>query len=151
MTESPRLESYPLRAYDKLRYGKTDRQGHVNNVVFATLFETGRVELVHDRAVPIPESGRAFVIARLAVDLIGELLWPALVVIRTRVGRSGRSSVGLEQAWFRNDRRAATAESVVAPTEEATRRSRPLPPAVVRHRSAFGGPNANGAGDPSRG
>lgn len=150
MTESPRLDDYPLRTHDKLRYGDTDRQGHVNNVVFATLFETGRMELVYDRSVPIPEPGSAFVIARLAIDFIGELLWPGRVDIGTRVCGFGRSSARLEQVLFQNDRCAATAESVVVLTDQATRRSRPLPPAVIRHLSAFRGASPNGVGESSR-
>jgi acyl-CoA thioesterase FadM len=35
--------SYKIWTYDKLRYNDTDRQGHVNNAIFATFFETGRV------------------------------------------------------------------------------------------------------------
>ena len=36
------LDQFPLRTRDKLRYADTDRQGHVNNAVFATFLETGR-------------------------------------------------------------------------------------------------------------
>lgn len=43
MTDAPTLAAYPLHSRDKLRYGDTDRQGHINNAVFATFFETGRV------------------------------------------------------------------------------------------------------------
>ena len=56
MSESCRPEDYALHAFDKLRYGDTDRQGHVNNAVYATLFETGRVELLYDGAGPVRES-----------------------------------------------------------------------------------------------
>ncbi len=33
MTDQPKLEDFTYRTYDKLRYGDTDRQGHVNNAV----------------------------------------------------------------------------------------------------------------------
>jgi acyl-CoA thioester hydrolase len=34
---APKLTDYPLRTYEKLRYADTDRQGHVNNAIFATM------------------------------------------------------------------------------------------------------------------
>ncbi|WP_343068673.1 hypothetical protein [Kaustia mangrovi] len=53
MTDDIRLDDFPLRTSDKLRYADTDRQGHVNNAVFATFMETGRVAFLHD---PQPRS-----------------------------------------------------------------------------------------------
>ena len=48
------LEQFPIRTYDKLRYADTDRQGHVNNAVFSTFLETGRVELIYDSEAHLP-------------------------------------------------------------------------------------------------
>ncbi len=39
----PTLDAFPLRTHEKLRYADTDRQGHINNAVFATLLETGLI------------------------------------------------------------------------------------------------------------
>jgi acyl-CoA thioester hydrolase len=47
LSETPRLETYPHVTHDKLRYSDTDRQGHVNNAVFSTYLETGRVEIFY--------------------------------------------------------------------------------------------------------
>lgn len=124
-----RLADFPFQTRDKLRYGDTDRQGHVNNAVFATLLETGRVELLLAPGVP-REPGSAFVIARLVVDFRAELTWPGEVQIGTRVTRIGRSSVTLEQAVFQDGRLAATGESILVLMDETTRRSRPLPDAL---------------------
>src|SRR5258708_31098164 len=96
--------SYKIWTFDKLRYNDTDRQGHVNNAVFATLFETGRVALLYDESKPLRELGTAFVIARLAIDFHAEITWPGAIDIGTRVGKLGRSSIGLEQALFQNGR-----------------------------------------------
>ena len=65
MAEIPTLAEFPLHSHDKLRYADTDRQGHINNSVFSTLLETGRVEFLHDSTRRILEPNRAFVIARL--------------------------------------------------------------------------------------
>ena len=61
----PLLADFPRRTFEKLRYSDTDRQGHVNNAVFSTMLETGRVEILCDPARPLYAEGCAFVIASL--------------------------------------------------------------------------------------
>jgi acyl-CoA thioester hydrolase len=131
MTDDVRLDDFPLRTSDKVRYADTDRQGHVNNAVFATFLETGRVEILYDPLMPLAEPGSAFVIARLAVDFRAEIVWPGDVQIGTRVIAIGRSSVTLEQGLFQNGRFVATGETVIVLMDETTRRSRPLGPAAI--------------------
>jgi YbgC/YbaW family acyl-CoA thioester hydrolase len=126
MTRQARLEDFPLRSFDKLRYGDTDRQGHVNNAVFVTLLETGRVEMAYDAERSLMDPGCAFVIARLELDYVAELFWPGRVDIGTRVKSIGRSSLNVEQALFQNDRLVASAETVLVQVNEATRKSQPF-------------------------
>jgi len=133
MTTTPSLSDYPLHSTDKLRYGDTDRQGHVNNAVFATYLETGRVEMLFSPDNPLAAPGCEFVIAQLVLDFRSEILWPGSVQIGTRVASVGRSSVKLEQAIFQNGRCAATSQSVivqidVAPPIEPDYRQRPTAP-----------------------
>lgn len=130
-TPAIRLEDFPARAYDKVRYADTDRQGHVNNAAFATYCETGRVEFLFDPERPLYPPGAAFVIARLALDLRAEVRWPGTVDIGTRVEQIGRSSLTLKQALFQRECLVATAETVIVLMDEETRRSTPLPPATV--------------------
>lgn len=124
------LADYPSIARDKLRYGDTDRQGHVNNAVFATFLETGRVEALFGAAsgtgVDLADEGAAFVIARLELDFTAEIRWPGEVAIGTRVVKVGKSSFTLEQAVFQQDICAARAVSVIVQMDETTRKSRPL-------------------------
>lgn len=122
----PSLDAFPLRSYDKLRYGDTDRQGHVNNAVFATLLETGRAELVYAAGDKLIDADCAFVIVRLHLDFIGEIRWPGRVEIGTRVARIGTSSVTLDQALFQRGSCVATAQTVIVQMNESTRRSQPL-------------------------
>jgi len=124
------ITDFPLRAQDKLRYGDTDRQGHINNAVFSTFLETGRVELIYDRARQLVEPGTSFVIARLEMDFRAELLWPGEVEIGTRIASVGRSSVRLEQAIFQGKHCVANATTVMVQMDEATRKSRPFSDAV---------------------
>ena len=131
MPEKPKLADYPRHAHDKLRYADTDRQGHVNNAVFATFFETGRVEFLYDPAAPLHAPDGAFVIARVAVDFVDEVRWPGKVDIGTRVASIGRSSIKLEQALFQDGRHVASAESVIVHVDTGDRKSRPLPQTTV--------------------
>ncbi|GAB4514963.1 MAG: thioesterase family protein [Roseibium sp.] len=118
------IEDFPLRTRDKLRYADTDRQGHVNNAVFATFLETGRVELlVSDGLV---DEGAAFVIARLELDFLGEITWPGDVEIGTAVTDVGRSSLKLFQKVFQNGSPVAQAVTVIVQMNEATRKSQSL-------------------------
>jgi acyl-CoA thioester hydrolase len=128
-----RLEDYPLRSHDKLRYGDTDRQGHVNNAVFSTFLETGRVEMVYDPTGAFTNAGCSFVIAHLSLDFISEMLWPGRVDIGTRVLTVGRSSLTLEQALFQDGRLVAQAQTVMVQVNDATRRSHALSPAQLAH------------------
>ncbi|WP_323791184.1 thioesterase family protein [Nocardioides sp.] len=126
MNDQPTLADFPAHSHDKLRYGDTDRQGHVNNAVFATLLETGRIEVLRDVNDDLNEDGLEWVIARLTLDFLGEILWPGQVDVGTRVQRLGTTSVGMEQALYQDGRIVARAETVIVQMDAATRRPAPL-------------------------
>ncbi len=127
------IEAFPLRTTDKLRYADTDRQGHVNNAVFNTFLETGRVELLYGDE--LMEDGTAFVIARLELDFLSEINWPGEVEIGTAVKEVGRSSFKLIQRVFQDDKPVAEAVTIIVQMHEATRKSHPLSD-NARHRLA---------------
>ncbi|UJQ94013.1 acyl-CoA thioesterase [Mariluticola halotolerans] len=131
MGELPTLADFPGRTFDKLRFGDTDSVGHVNNAVFSTLFETGRVTLLYqDNPVPV-EDGFGFVLAHISIDFIGEILWPGQVDIGTGIARIGRSSVQFTQALFQNGQCVARATSTIVLTNRTTRRSHPMPETIL--------------------
>jgi acyl-CoA thioester hydrolase len=113
--------------YDKLRYGDTDRQGHVNNAVFATFCETGRVTFLYDPEDPFAPPGTEFVVVRLTVDFRAELHYPGRVDIGTRLLSVGRSSFRVGQGIFKDETCHATAESVMVLLDTTTRRAAPIP------------------------
>jgi acyl-CoA thioester hydrolase len=127
--------TFRLWTRDTIRYADTDRQGHVNNAVFATFLESGRVAFLYDPAAPLAPAGCEFVIARLAVDFRAELRWPGVVEIGSVILSVGRSSMTVGQALFAGDACAATAETVIVLTDATTRRSTPMP-AALRERLA---------------
>jgi acyl-CoA thioester hydrolase len=133
MIDPKTARAYASWATETIRYRDTDRQGHVNNAVFATLLETGRVNILYSGDKPIVEPGSAFLIARLVLDFKMELNWPGEAHIGTRMQKVGRSSITLEQAIFQDSVCAATAETVIVLMEEATRKSRPLSQNAITH------------------
>jgi acyl-CoA thioester hydrolase len=120
-------------SHDKLRYGDTDRQGHVNNAVFATFCETGRVTFLYDPEDPFAPPGTEFVVVRLTLDFRAELHYPGQVDIGTRLLSLGRSSFHVGQGIFKDATCHATAESVMVLLDQKTRRAVPLPE-VLRDR-----------------
>ncbi|WP_046868736.1 acyl-CoA thioesterase [Microvirga massiliensis] len=126
------LDAYPSHTSTDIRYADLDRQGHVNNAVFATFCEIGRVAFLYDPERPLAPDGTSFVIARLAIDFRAELFWPGTVEIGTGVLSVGRSSMTLAQGLFNEGRCVATVEGVIVMQDEATRRSKPLPPDTIK-------------------
>jgi acyl-CoA thioester hydrolase len=131
MAEATEQSSYRLWAQDKLRYNDTDRQGHVNNAVYATFFETGRVSFVEEARRHVADVGSEFVVARVVIDFRAELHYPGFVDIGTRVRRIGRSSIVLAHAVFKDGLCAATGESVLVQLDTGTRRSAPLAATMI--------------------
>jgi acyl-CoA thioester hydrolase len=122
------LEAYPSRTSADIRYSDLDRQGHVNNAVFATFSEVGRVALLYDPARPLAPAGATFVIARLEIDFRAELHWPARVEIGTAVAEIGTRSFRLVQSLFSAGRPVASAAAVLVMMDAATRQPIALPP-----------------------
>lgn len=121
-----KLENYPLNSYDKIRYCDTDRQGHVNNALFSSFLETGRVELLYNPEKPLYSTGGAFVIASSTLNLLSEIRWPGKIYIGTGLTKVGNSSIKLVQGLYQNGKLCATAETVIVQMDEVTRGSKPL-------------------------
>jgi acyl-CoA thioester hydrolase len=123
----PTLEQFPGRTADVIRFGDLDPQGHVNNTVFATFFETGRVMLLREPGNALSPPGTTSVLARLDINFLKELHWPGSVEIGTGIAEIGRSSFTFLQAIFHEGACAATGRATMVMIDAATRRSRPLP------------------------
>lgn len=125
-----KAECYAHWTRDVLRYADTDRQGHVNNAVFVTFLESGRVAILYDPKKSLAPEGCSFVIARLVLDYRAEIRWPNEVAIGTMVTRLGQSSLTFGQGLFVDNNCVAVAETVIVLMDEKTRKSRPLPEAT---------------------
>jgi acyl-CoA thioester hydrolase len=124
----PRPDDFPHRTVETIRFGDLDRQNHVNNAVFSTFLESGRVIILYGEEYGLTVPGTSFVLARIVIDFLGEMHWPGEVEIGTAVARIGNSSIGLEQALFVGGVCVATAENVLVLVDKATRKPRPFAP-----------------------
>jgi hypothetical protein len=91
MADAADRSSYRLWTQDKLRYNDTDRQGHVNNAVYATLFETGRVGFVEVAREQVAGVGSEFVVARVVIDFRAELHYPGTIARAFAASGAARS------------------------------------------------------------
>jgi acyl-CoA thioester hydrolase len=128
---TPKLEDFPHKAADIIRLADLDHQGHVNNAVFATYFETGRVALMHEAFGGLRFGDKIFVVARLEINYLRELHWPGQVDACTGVERIGSSSVTYAQAVFHDGACAASGRTTMVFIDRATRRSTPMSEDIV--------------------
>jgi acyl-CoA thioester hydrolase len=128
---APRRQDFPHWATDTIRYGDLDRQNHVNNAVFSTYLETGRVLLQRGAENGLLLPGAEFALVRVVIDFRSELHWPGTVDIGTAIAHLGTSSLIFAQAIFQGETCAASAESTLVLLDAATRRPRPYPDDVA--------------------
>jgi acyl-CoA thioester hydrolase len=128
---APELSAYPHRVDEIVRFGDLDSQGHVNNAVFATYFESGRVAMFREPNLGIGVNGATFVLVRQEIDYLRELHWPGTVVVGTALIELGRSSFKMAQAIFREGTAVATCRATLVMMDLTTRRSRALTPEAI--------------------
>lgn len=128
---APLLAGYPHQVTDIVRFGDLDPQGHVNNAVFSTYFESGRVAMFRNPDLGIGIANATFVLVRQEIDFLRELRWPGNVVIGTALAELGRSSFTMAQAIFNGDECAAAGRATLVMVDTVTRRPRPLTPEAI--------------------
>jgi acyl-CoA thioester hydrolase len=127
----PRIEDFPVRVTENVRFADLDRQGHVNNAVYPTYFETGRVARIYHPELGFQVDGCTTVLARIEIDFLKELHWPGTIEIGTAIAEIRRSSYVFSQAIFSEGDCAARARSTMVLIDRATRKARPLPPELI--------------------
>ena len=127
----PRLADYPHRVTDIIRYADLDPQGHVNNAVFPSYLETGRVAMFRNRDLGIGVANATVVLVRQEIDFLRELRWPGQVTVGTALAGLGRTSFTMAQAIFDGEHCAAAGRATMVMLDTTTRKPRPLPPEFV--------------------
>jgi len=112
---------------ERVRWSDTDMVGHVNNLAFAAYLETGRTHFMYPMVNEATGERALFLLARLTVDYLDEVHWPAAIDIGTGILALGRASLRLGQGLFDGDRCVAVADSVMVRIDETSRNSAPIP------------------------
>ena len=128
---TPKLADYPHRIADNIRFGDLDPQGHVNQAIFLTYFESGRVAMFRDPDLGVGVPGITYVMVRMEVDYVKELHWPGGIEIGTGVAEFGRSSFKVSQAIFRDGVCAAIGKATLVCMDVKTRKATPLPEEAI--------------------
>ena len=132
LDSTPRLEDFPYRLTDNVRFADLDPNQHVNNAVYATYFETGRVTLMKDRGYGLMPPGVGWIMVRLDMHFRAELRWPGTIEMGLGVSKFGRTSVTFDQVVFSEGICVASAQSVSVLIDEATRKPTSLTSEIVR-------------------
>ncbi len=130
---TPHLEDFPYRLTDNVRFADLDPNQHVNNAVYASYFETGRVTLMKDRSYGLMPDGLAWIMVRLDIHFRAELHWPGKIEMGLGVRKFGRTSVTFDQVVFSEGRCVASAQSVTVLIDENMRKPAPLTAGIVRN------------------
>ena len=86
-------EAYPHSAAVQTRFQDLDVLGHLNNVAFAALFETGRTKFNHQARLWGREArNRRAVVAQMEINYLAEGHFPDDVEIATGIGDIGNRS-----------------------------------------------------------
>ena len=130
LDSTPRLEDFPYRLSDNVRFADLDPNQHVNNAVYASYFETGRVTLVKDRSYGLMPEGLGWMLVQLDIHFRAELRWPGQIDLGLGVAKFGRTSVAFDQVVFAEGKCVASARATTVLISEATRKPVPLTEAI---------------------
>ena len=123
-------KSYRYWYQEKLRFSDTDMIGHVNNVAFAALMESGRTNFTRSGVIENLPGHVQVVMRRMELDYIAELHWPAEIDIGCRLLRLGSSSFAIGSGIFHGEVCAASAVTTLVMIDKTTRRATPIPDEV---------------------
>ena len=118
--------SYTYFETEKIRFSDTDMLGHVNNVAFAALLESGRTAYGQNMLAHHMPNDVLIVMARVEIDYRREVHWPSTVDIGCRITNIGRTSYIIGQGIFLGDTCTTTGRTTLVIINRQTRRPTPM-------------------------
>jgi len=97
------LDDYRVRLPIQVRFRDTDLLGHINNAVYATYFESGRMEYWAQLTGRYSFESWPFILARSEIDFLAEAHAGEALTLGVRVGRIGGKSFEFEYLLVRDD------------------------------------------------
>ena len=139
------LDTYPHRVTSTVRFSDTDRLGHVNNTVLPQFVEVGRVSLI-ETLQPGSDAIQYWVVARLEVDYLRELHFPASVITGTRTVAVGNTSWTVVTGLFVGDTCIATARTILVYAKDGRSMPPPADFSAVLHEDLVAAVDTSGTG-----
>ncbi|MDP8910753.1 MAG: acyl-CoA thioesterase [Actinomycetota bacterium] len=102
------MDGFPFVHRETVRFRDLDSLGHVNNAVYVTYVEQGRIAFLHSRGAS-PES---VIVGRVEIDFRSPLRLGEEVAIGVRLARLGTTSFDFEYELRADDRLVAQARDV---------------------------------------
>lgn len=116
----------PFHSQEGLRFRDMDPMGHVNNSIYATLFEQNRVRFQDEPGGFREAEGQIAVLATTTIDFVQETHFPGTVDVGLGISRIGRSSFDFQQEIVKDGVLIARGRSTQVLIDEEKRSSVPL-------------------------
>ncbi len=129
-TQNPKLEPRVFLTEEKLRNADTDQQGHINNAMMASFFESGRIEVLARPELAESMKPATVVVVRVEIDYKKELFYPGTVQVSSRVTHVGRTSFRFEHSLRCGDDMIASGLATCVLMDRETRKPVPVPDAM---------------------
>jgi|YelNatPaOPRAMG01_1025707.scaffolds.fasta_scaffold00209_57 acyl-CoA thioester hydrolase len=110
----------------QVRYADIDSYGHVNNAVFLSYFELGRINFLRKHISRERIEDLSIVVARAEVDYLSEIKLGDTVTCETWISSIGRTSLVFEAVLRKAGREAAKAKITMVHVDKSGR-PKPLP------------------------
>ena len=113
------VNAVPHLHHVKVRFYELDPYGHLNHSVYVQLFETGRIELLHEANLGLPDLekiGFRFIVAKIETKFLSSAIGGDSLIIETEVLELRRASSRWGQRILRGDEVLASQEVTVAVT-----------------------------------
>ena len=109
------IDEFRHRTRLEVRRGDLDPFGHVNNAVIATYVEQGRVLYLRDvLGTGVDPVSMPFILARLEIDYLSQVMFSDAVEVGSRVDWIGRTSIGMSHLLInQEDRELARSAAVL--------------------------------------
>ncbi len=115
----------------QIRYADLDTLGHVNNAVYLSYFELGRIEYLRRILDHFELEDINFVIARIEIDFRKSILFHHPLSLRTSVDRVGRTSLTFLQVLYnRENEETFSTGKVTVVFIDKNRRPVEVPPGI---------------------
>lgn len=113
----------------QIRFTDIDVFGHVNNAIYAELFDTARYTFIKDVLPDLDPKGKSIVLVHLETDFRKQILFTDRICVETWINKVGDRSVGMRQRIVNEDDGSVHAESygVLSTYDAALQQSFPMP------------------------